>query len=601
MARMGPICSRIREVDSQKVALREGKNTLTYSELNQQADAFAAYMIKTGLQPSASVGICLQRSFDWVIAALAVMRAGAAYVPMDDAWPDKRIRYVISDCRATHLIAPAARLRRLQPAVIEVDPQQLALSTSAAPSLPRPQIAPDDLAYIIYTSGTSGYPKGVEITHANLAHLVDWHMTAFDISDRDRASHLAGLGFDAAGWEIWPYFTAGASVSIVDDTTRVSPELLQQWLLAEEITMSYVPTALSLPLAELNWPTETALRFLLTGGEKLHRAPQHPLPFMLVNNYGPTECTVVSTSGVVDAGSSTVPSIGRPIDRVSIHILDESGAPVPQGAIGEIYISGAGIGRGYRNLPDLTAKCFLPDPLSRVPGTRMYRTGDLALRLPDGQIEFRGRVDSQEKIRGNRVELEEIISVLYQHPKVKFATVHARCDESGEKRLIAYVMPIEDDVPTSNELQEFLANRLPAYMVPAAFVRLAAVPLSPNGKVDEMLLEAPSSANLLPVAREASSGATDPVCEKLLGIVRQLLKSESVSSQDDFFLVGGHSLLGTQLILRIRSAFQVDISLRDLFEARTVLRLAEKIESQLIAEISAMTDEEVSRGLEASL
>jgi amino acid adenylation domain-containing protein len=595
------VSCKIYEIDSQKAALRQGNRSLTYAELNEQADAFATYLIETGLQPSASVGICLQRSFDWVIAALAVMRAGAAYVPMDDAWPDERIRYVISDSGATHLIARNDRLRCLQPAAIGVDPHELALSTSEVPGPANRQIAPDDLAYIIYTSGTSGYPKGVEITHANLAHLVNWHLTAFNISDRDRASHLASLGFDAAGWEIWPYLAAGACISIVDDATRASVELLQQWLLSEKITISYVPTALCLPLTELTWPAETPLRLLLTGGEKLHRAPQDPLPFALVNNYGPTECTVVSTSGAVDIGSSTVPSIGPPIDRVSIHILDANGAPVPEGTVGEIYISGAGVGRGYRNLPDLTANCFLPDPFSRNQDARMYRTGDLALHLRDGQIEFRGRADSQVKILGRRIELEEIVSVLYQHPKVRFATVHARCGEPGEKRLIAYVMPMEGDVPTSNELQQFLANQLPAYMVPAAFVRLASLPLSSNGKVDELLLEAPASGNLLPVAPDVSGSATDPVCQRLLDIVRQLLKTDELGPQDDFFLAGGHSLLGAQLIVRIRSAFQVDISLRDLFAARTTLRLAKLVETLLIAQISAMTEEEVWREMEASL
>jgi len=601
MGSRGPVCSQISEINSQKTALRQDKNSLSYAELNQRADAFAAYLIQAGLRPSASVGICLQRSIEWVIVALAVMRAGAAYVPMDDTWPDERIRYVISDSGATHVIARTSRLSRLRPAAVGVDLREIPLSAIDAPKPAGPQTSLDDLAYIIYTSGTNGYPKGVEITHANLAHLVDWHLAAFHISERDRASHLAGLGFDAAAWEIWPYLAAGASVSIVDEAMRVSPELLQQWLLSEKITISYVPTALSLPLAELTWPEDAPLRFLLTGGEKMYRAPQHPLPFVLVNNYGPTECTVVSTSGVVHAGSSTAPSIGRPIDRVSIHIVDEKGAPVEQGVVGEIYVGGGGVGRGYRNLPDLTAKNFLPDPFSREPGKRMYRTGDLALLLPDGQIEFRGRIDSQQKIRGNRVELEEINCLLYQHPKVKFAAVRARSDESGEKRLVAYVMPMEDDIPTSNQLQQFLANTLPAYMVPAAFVRLASFPLSANGKVDESLLEAPASGNLLPAAPQVPGGAVGPVCKKLLGIVRQLLKTEAVGPQDDFFLVGGHSLLGTQLILRIRSAFQVDISLRDLFEARTVLHLAEKIENRLIAEITAMTEDEACRKMEASL
>jgi amino acid adenylation domain-containing protein len=597
----GPICLRISERDPQQVSLRHGKKSLTYSELNRRADILAAHLVQTGLRSSASVGICLERSFDWVIAALGVMRAGAAYVAIDEAWPDERVRYVMKDSGAAHLIARADRLGRLKLTTLGVDPQHLAAKICEMPALPARQISRDDLAYIIYTSGTSGYPKGVEITHANLAHLVDWHCQAFDVSTSDRASHLAGLGFDAAGWEIWPYLAAGACVSIVDESARTSPELLQQWLLSEAITVSYIPTALAHPLINLHWPTETPLRFLLTGGEKLQCAPQNPVPFVLVNNYGPTECTVVSTSGVVDFGSFAVPSIGRPIDRVSIYILDEKGKPVPSGAAGEIHIGGAGVGRGYRNLPDLTAGSFLPDPFSSVPGARMYRTGDLGAWLPDGQIEFRGRRDSQEKICGNRIELEEISRVLYRHPKVQFATVHARADESGEKRLVAYVMPVDGELPTSNELHRFLANTLPPYMLPAAFVRLSSLPLSQNGKVDKLLLEAPAPGNLLPPSAQHDVETSDPVCNKLLGIVRQLLRTEAVGPQDDFFLAGGHSLLGTQLILRIRAAFKVDISLKELFEARTVQHLAGKIEQQMIAEVSAMSEEEARKQAEASL
>ncbi|HVH86532.1 MAG TPA: AMP-binding protein, partial [Terriglobales bacterium] len=372
MGSSGPVSSQINEIDSDKIALRQGHASLTYAELNRRADLLAAHLINTGLRPFATVAICLERSFDWVIAALAVMRAGAAYVPMDDAWPDERVSFAVVDSDAKHLIAHADRLRRLDLDVEGIDPKKDAFIASQAGPPTRPKVSPDDLAYIIYTSGTSGYPKGVEVTHSNLSHLVDWHCDAFGVTSHDRASHLAGLSFDAAGWEIWPYLARGASISLVDEITRTSPELLQQWLLAEQITISYVPTALALPLTQLDWPNETPLRFVLTGGERLHRAPARPLPFVLVNNYGPTECTVVSTSGVVECGSSSVPSIGRPIGRTRIYLLDKDGTAVPQGAVGEICIGGPGVGRGYRNLPGLTAGSFLPDPFSSRPNARMY-------------------------------------------------------------------------------------------------------------------------------------------------------------------------------------------------------------------------------------
>lgn len=599
---MGTICSRIDHIDPNRLALRKGTDVLSYEQLNRQADLLAAHLIETGLAPSATVGICLERSFDWVVAALAAMRAGAAYVAMEASWPDERIRYVLADSGATHIIARTDLLNRVKPAAIGIDPRQLELDTSAPRQAVNRTISPDDLAYIIYTSGTSGYPKGVEITHRNLAHLIDWHCDAFQITERDRASHLAGLSFDAAAWEIWPNLVAGATISFVEEQARASPELLQQWLLSEEITVSYIPTALVLPLAHLKWPTLTPLRFMLTGGEKLQRAPGIQLPFVLVNNYGPTECTVVSTYGVVELGSDAVPTIGRPIDRASIYLLDEKGARVPEGTIGEIYIGGAGVGRGYRNRPELTSRSFLLDPFSGEPGARMYRTGDRGLLLSNGEIEFHGRVDSQEKIRGHRIELEEIGSALCRHSKVQFATVQALPDaDSGEKRLVAYVMPVENDIPTSTELQQFLADSLPSYMLPAVFVRLRSIPLSSHGKIDKSLLELPGATNLLPAAGDSLHQVASPVCHKLLRIVRELLKTEAVGVQDDFFLVGGHSLLGTQLILRIRSAYGVDISLLDLFEARTVQRLAEKIENLLIVEVRALSEEEARRRVEAAL
>ncbi|MGH9563672.1 MAG: AMP-binding protein, partial [Terracidiphilus sp.] len=289
---MRPICSRIDHIDPNRIALRKGKAALTYAQLNRQADLLATHLVETGIEPSAAIGICLERSFDWVVAALAAMRAGAAYIAMDESWPDERIRYVLADSGATHIIARGELLSRVKPAAIGIDPSHLVLDTAEPREATRRIVSPDDLAYIIYTSGTSGYPKGVEITHRNLAHLVDWHCDAFQVTDHDRASHLAGLSFDAAGWEIWPNLAAGASISFVDEAARASPERLQQWLLSEEITVSYIPTALVLPLAHLKWPTEMPLRFLLTGGEKLQRAPGSQLPFVLVNNYGPTECTV---------------------------------------------------------------------------------------------------------------------------------------------------------------------------------------------------------------------------------------------------------------------------------------------------------------------
>jgi thioesterase domain-containing protein/acyl carrier protein len=325
------------------------------------------------------------------------------------------------------------------------------------------------------------------------------------------------------------------------------------------------------------WPAETSLRFLLTGGEALLHAPPRPLPFAVINNYGPTECTVVATSSVVVPGSTGAPAIGRPIAGTRIYLLNEEGRQVSDDGIGEIYIGGKGLGRGYRNLPDATQWSFVSDPFAGIAGARMYRTGDRGKRRPNGEIEFRGRLDRQTKIRGQRIELDEIGSVLEGHPKIRFATAVVRRAARGEDQIVGYILPREDStLPTTKELQEHLLQSLPEYMVPAVFVRLQALPLSPNGKIDLTALAAPSDENLLerPVAKTPST----PTEEKLLVLVRELLEQPAVTIEDNFFLAGGHSLLGMQLVMRLRNAFDVDLSLRELFESPTVERLAVTVE-----------------------
>ena len=292
----------------------------------------------------------------------------------------------------------------------------------------------ENLAYVIYTSGSTGEPKGAEVTYGNLLNLIFWHRSAFGVTASDRASHLAGLGFDASVWEVWPYLTAGASVALVDETTRTSPDLLRRFIVDEKINVAFVPTALAEPMIAADWPADTALRFLLTGADTLHGRPRTSLPFTLVNNYGPTECTVVATSGPIEAvgDSQELPPIGMPIANTKIYLLDEKRQPVAAGEVGEIYIGGTGVGRGYRNRDTLTAERFLPDPFRPVPDARMYRTGDLGRLRQDNQIGFHGRVDNQEKIRGHRVEPEEIAAALNRHSQVMSCAVVARAGEQGD-------------------------------------------------------------------------------------------------------------------------------------------------------------------------
>jgi amino acid adenylation domain-containing protein len=595
-ANLRPVPEQISELTNDQplaVALSHGNRLLSFAELDSRANQFAGHLTQLGVKSGDTVAICIERSIEWIVAALGIMRAGAAYVPLDLAWPDERLRYAVNDSGAAVLVAQAEVLKRLQVRATGTDPWQDAALIAAAPPFRAKPIEPEGLAYVIYTSGSTGVPKGVEITHANLAHLIRWHWEAFKVTRHDRASHLAGLGFDAAVWEIWPSLTAGATLCIVDDDVRSSPELIQQWMLRERVTIGFVPTVHAEPLMQLGWPTAANLRLLLTGGDALRHSPPAGLPFEVVNNYGPTECTVVATSCVLKRGSAGVPPIGHAIAGAAVYLLNENGEQVADGEVGEIYIGGTGVGRGYRNLPDATERSFLSDPFAKLPGARMYRSGDRGVRRPDGEIEFRGRLDRQAKIRGYRIELDEVGSVLARHPSLSFAAAVIHAPDGGENQLLAYVLPRENvPGPTPDELQEHLLRSLPDYMVPSTFVRLEIVPVSPNGKIDLTKLPPPTDSNRL--ERTAARVAASPIEEKLLSMLRTLLENDSIGPEDNIFLAGGHSLLGMQLVIRLRNAFSVDVTLRQLFESPTVARLAVLVETMLVEKIDSMSEDEAN-------
>jgi acyl-CoA synthetase (AMP-forming)/AMP-acid ligase II/acyl carrier protein len=387
----------------------------------------------------------------------------------------------------------------------------------------------------------------------------------------------------------------------VDEQARTSAGLLCDWLLKERITVAFVPTIFAGPMLSHPWPSGTALRYLLTGGEALHRHPPAGLPFTVVNNYGPTECTVVATSGVVcptgatsSLPQSTPPSIGKAVANTQIRILDGAGHPVAPGQVGEIYIAGRSVARGYRNNPAATAERFLPDLSNPIAGWRMYRTGDLGCFLPDGQIAFRGRADSQEQIHGYRVEPDEIVCALNHHPSVAASAVVARGD-SGAKSLVAYVVPRETFAVSASGLREFLSATLPHYMVPAAFVKIPALPFNSNGKLDRGTLPEPSAENRIEDAGYRAPAT--PTEERLVEILAALLGVDRVGADDNFFLLGFHSLLATQVATRVYERFGIQLSLRNLFEAKTVARLAAEVDRQLIEKLDSMSDQEVARYL----
>ena len=557
-------------------ALRMGSERLSYGELDARAEGLAGRLKSLGVGPEVVVGVGIGRSFDYVIAALAVWKAGGAYLPVDLEWPEERRAFVLEDARAAVVISKGLQVEARR---------ELAQRANA-------EITRENLAYIIYTSGSTGRPKGVEVTHGNLLNLVFWHRRTFGITAADRASQVAGLAFDAAVWELWPYLSAGASITLADETTRTSPELLRAWLAAERVTVSFVPTALAEPMLQGAWPT-TSLRYLLTGADTLHKHPAAGLPFQLVNNYGPTECSVVATSGVVRAGSvHGKPSIGSAIANTQIYLLNEELQPVAPGETGEIYIGGSSVARGYRNQPDLTAEWFLKNPFSPAVDGRMYRTGDLGALLPDGQIAFHGRVDNQEKIRGHRIEPDEIVCAMTRHPKVATAAV-AGVGAGCNRQLAAYIVPAAGEAPRSSELREFLGRELPEYMIPSIFVSIATLPLTSNGKLNLSALPVPSAGNALDTTEYRAPESSIEM--QMASILAELLHVERVGLDDNFFLLGGHSLLGTQLVLRAKERFGVTLTLRELFTAQTVGKLADEIERRLMEQLESMSEEEAGR------
>jgi len=570
------------------LALKSDSRTLTYHQLECRANQLAQNLQSLGVGPEALVGICLPRSPGMVVAALAVMKAGGAYVPMDSDYPVRRLEFMLRDTQLRVLITDAQVARTLpagdwQVLIMDEGDADVATPPRSAPAV---SVNAQNLAYVIYTSGSSGQPKAVQITHAGLLNLIYWHRRAFSVTGADRASQVASFGFDAAVWEIWPYLTAGAAVIFADDATRGVARNLRDWLLAQGITIGFVPTPMAESLLGLDWPAQTSLRVLLTGADTLHRYPAGNLPFSLINNYGPTECTVVATSGQVssDKRPDRQPTIGRPIDNVQTYILDDDLQQVPVGAVGELCIGGAGLARGYLNRPEQDAEAFVLNPFSSLPNDRLYRTGDLTRYLPDGQIAFLGRKDEQIKIRGYRIEPNEIVSLLNQYPGVQTSVVVARADNGADKRLVAYLVSSDPQL-TRGALQEHLRAQLPDYMVPPVFVRLDSLPLKSSGKVDYAALPAPTPVDT--IGDEVYLSPRTPVEQQISSILAELLGLEKVGVNDNFFFLGGHSLLGTQLIARVRNIFGIELPLRMVFDSPTAAELSFEIERILTTEISA--------------
>jgi amino acid adenylation domain-containing protein len=579
------------------VAVSDSQRVLTYGELDRYADELGWKLRSLGVDSGVFVGLCVERSAALVVGALAILKAGGVYVALDPSYPQERLTSMFRDSGAVVLVGslgtPGA-LRSEAPFVdVDLDhpvPSVAGLGIGVAGG-------GNDLAYLIYTSGSSGAPKGVMVEHGSLLNLIRWHQRAFALTPADRGTQIASPGFDAAVWEIWPYLTAGASIHVPPDEIRADPVALRDWLLAHEITISFVPTALAETVMAVPWPSRAPLRCLLTGGDVLPRPPPPGLPFDLVNNYGVTEATVVSTSGVIPPGDAggLKPSLGRPITGNRIHLVDDDLRPVGPGEPGEVLIGGLSVARGYHDRPDLTNERFLPDYLGGGINEVVYRTGDLGRWRPDGELEFLGRLDDQVTIHGVRMEPGEVEAVLNSHPAVRSSVVLATGGATN-RRLVAYVVPALADPPNSELLRSHLCRYLPEAILPASFIWQERLPLTVNGKIDRAAL----SSIPLPV------GATDhqlslprTMTERAVAaLVAELLEVEAVGIDEDFFLIlGGHSLLGAQLLAHLSDLFGVELSLRVLFDNPTVAGLSGEVERALEADISSLSDAEAERQL----
>jgi amino acid adenylation domain-containing protein len=607
------------------VAAVAGDRPMTYRALNARANRLAHHLREAGVGPDTLVALFMERGIDLLTGILAVFKSGGAYVPLDPAHPADRLLHVLDQggvdrVVSTRELAPAllaalasAPLSR-QPEVFQIE--ELLDRTSPDQNLPV-SCRPSNLAYVIYTSGSTGMPKGVMIEQKGLVNHLYMMVRELGLTGADAIAQTASQCFDISVWQFLSILLVGGRVQILPNEIANDPEQLSQQVDAGKISvLQIVPSLLRMMLDDMAGRASprsslSSLRWLIPTGEALppelcQRWFAYYPTIPLLNAYGPAECSDDVTFYPIRAplGAEVVYTpIGRPAMNMQVYVLDRRMQPAPIGVIGELYVGGVGVGRGYLNAPRRTGEAFVPDPFSQQAGARLYGTGDLARWLPSGDLEFVGRVDHQVKIRGFRIELGEIEVVLGQHPKVRECVVLAREDVPGDQRLVAYAVAREGSSLGVSDLRSYLRDRLPDYMVPSAFITLEAMPLSPNGKIDRSALPAPDGTRLEP--DEAFVAPRTPLEETLTEIWAKVLGVARVGIHDNFFTLGGHSLLATQVVSRIREAFSIDLPLRSLFTAPTVAELsntvvglkAEGVEGSslddMLAQLDGLSEEEV--------
>ncbi|HVG11019.1 MAG TPA: amino acid adenylation domain-containing protein [Thermoanaerobaculia bacterium] len=596
----GPSLHRLFEAQAaghpKSVAAVYVVSELSYRKLNERANQLAWRLRAMGVGPETPVGLCVERSLDTIVAILGILKAGGAYVPLDPAYPAERLSWILENALSTSsapvLVTQSHLVERFDapyPMVL-LDKDRASLASESTENLSDlPGMGPDNVAYVIYTSGSTGRPKGVPVTHANAVRLFTATDSWFGFGPDDVWTVFHSYAFDFSVWEIWGALLYGGRLIVVPREVSMNPAAFHELLATEGVTvLSQTPSAFrQLIKAEEEGRGKLALKWVVFGGEALDLAALAPwierhgdAQPRLINMYGITETTVHVTFRPVTKADLDRPGaspVGEPIPDLQVYLLGTHQELLPVGVPGEIHVGGAGLARGYLTRPELTAERFIPDPFSPRPGARLYRSGDLARRRPDGDLDYLGRIDGQVKIRGFRIELGEIESALNRHPGLRESVVMAQMGATGDRRLVAWIVP--KDAPVSNsELREHLLQTLPEYMVPAAFVSLDKLPLTTHGKVDRRALPEPGSV-LLPASELVAPRSRTEA--RLAEIWREVLRVEQVGVHDNFFELGGHSLLVSQLSSRVRNAFGVELPLRQVFEAPTLEALAARVEGVL--------------------
>jgi amino acid adenylation domain-containing protein len=595
-----------REPDA--MALVCGNQQLTYEELNVRANQLAHLLRGQGVAPDVCVGLCVDRSVEMIVGMLGILKAGGAYVPLNPDHPRERLQMQLAESNSRILITSGARdhSKFFGGKTIDLDRERAALETESKHNPPLITNS-ENRVYVIYTSGSTGVPKGVSVRHENLINYTQFMLRRLK-ADRPLAfATVSTVSADLGNTCIFPALVSGGCLHVIDSDVAMETDLLGEYFLKHRIdVLKIVPSHLSALIATQADAKILPKRYLILGGEALswdlvQRISRVEPTCQIINHYGPTETTVGSLTFTVgdhsvSRYSSTVP-IGRPIANTRCYILDRRRRPVPFGVSGELYIGGAGVASGYLNQPAETADRFISDPFAADADSRMYRTGDLVRYLADDNIEFLGRVDRQVKVRGYRVELDEIEAVLSACPGVRQAVVMLKRDHAESDRIVAYLVSAEI---SQDELRATLKQKLPDYMVPSVFVFLKSLPLTANGKVDRHALPAPEDCDS--ALRRDFVAPRSAVEKELAGIWSNLLKVKAVGVNDNFFDLGGHSLLATQLLSRMRKEFEMEIPLRALFERPTVAGLAETIEkatadntARLLAELDQISDDEAAR------